>query len=143
MNISIGGERRTLLDFVLFRLRCVYLNVREHDAPVSFVARRRANRSRTKGQPLKHHPPVRAEYAPLRWLDAVPVIPLVLGAVLLGLAPITPEPHLWQKLKLLALGRLTQPIDIFDLFMHGALPVLLVLKLVRQHRLSRRAPRSH
>ena len=102
----------------------------------------RTNPSETKGHPLKHHPPVRAPHAPLRWLDAVPLIPLAVGAVLLGLAPITPEPHLWQKLKLLALGRLSQPVDIFDLFMHGALPVLLVLKLVRQYRLSRHAPRS-
>lgn len=81
--------------------------------------------------------PARSARSPLRWLDALPLIPLAIGAVLLGLAPITPEPHLWQKLKLLAAGRLSQPVDIFDLFMHGALSVVLVLKLVRNYRITR------
>lgn len=72
-----------------------------------------------------------------RWLDAIPLIPLAIGAVLLGLAPVSPEPHLWQKLKLLTAGRLTQPVDIFDLLMHGGLPLLLLLKLIRQQQLRR------
>lgn len=81
---------------------------------------------------MTHNVSPRAARSPLRWLDSVPMIPLVIGAVLLGIAPITPEPHLWQKLKMLAAGRLTQPVDIFDLFMHGALPLVLIVKLVRQ-----------
>jgi len=67
----------------------------------------------------------------MRWLDKIPLGMLVIGAVLLGLAPFAPEPHLWEKLKLLASGTLTRPVDIFDLVMHGSLPLLLVLKLVR------------
>jgi hypothetical protein len=67
----------------------------------------------------------------MRWLDSLPLTWLALGAVLLGLAPFTPEPHLWQKLKMLADGTLTRPIDIFDLVLHGALPLLLMLKLLR------------
>jgi hypothetical protein len=51
--------------------------------------------------------------------------------VFLALAPFAPEPHLWQKLKMLLAGTLTRPIDIFDLFLHGAPLVLLVLKLMR------------
>ena len=90
---------------------------------------------------MKQTIPVRAARSPLRWMDAVPLIPLAVGAVLLGLAPITPEPHLWQKLKMLAAGRLSQPVDIFDLVMHGALPLLLVAKLVRNRLTSRNAPR--
>jgi len=42
-----------------------------------------------------------------------------------------PEPHLWQKLKMLFAGTLTRPVDIFDLFLHGTPLVLLVLKLMR------------
>ena len=65
----------------------------------------------------------------MRLLDRIPTIPLALGALLLGLAPFVPEPHLWQKLKMLAAGELTRAIDIFDLVMHGALPLLLLVKL--------------
>jgi hypothetical protein len=67
----------------------------------------------------------------MNWLDQIPLWALIVGAVLLGLAPFTPEPHLWQKLRMLADGTLSRPIDIFDLVMHAALPVLLVVRLVR------------
>ena len=66
-----------------------------------------------------------------QWLDRIPVLALVVGALLLGLAPFTPEPHLWEKLKMLAHGLLIRPIDIFDLVMHALLPLLLVIKLGR------------
>lgn len=81
---------------------------------------------------MTHNVSPRAARSPLRWLDSIPLIPLLVGAVLLGIAPVTPEPHLWQKLKMLAAGRLTQPLDVFDLFMHGALPLVVILKLTRQ-----------
>ena len=68
----------------------------------------------------------------MRWLDRIPWPVLVLAALLFGLAPFQPEPHLWQKLKMLASGTLVRPIDIFDLVMHGAPIVLLVLKVVRE-----------
>jgi hypothetical protein len=68
----------------------------------------------------------------LGWLDRVPLGLLAIGAVLLGLAPFLPEPHLWEKLKMLAAGTLKRPIDIFDLVMHASLPLLLGLKLLRQ-----------
>ena len=68
----------------------------------------------------------------LNWLDRIPTAPLLIAALLLGLAPFVPEPHLWEKLKMLANGELHRPIDIFDLFMHAAPAVLLVVKLARQ-----------
>ncbi len=67
----------------------------------------------------------------LDWLDRLPLAPLAVAALLLGLAPFVPEPHLWEKLKMLAAGTLSRPIDIFDLLMHGIPVVLLVVKLVR------------
>lgn len=67
----------------------------------------------------------------MNWLDQIPLWALIVGAVLLGLAPFTPEPHLWQKLQMLADGTLSRPIDIFDLAMHASLPVLLAVRLVR------------
>ena len=67
----------------------------------------------------------------MQWLDKLSLPVIALAAVFLALAPFTPEPHLWQKLKMLADGTLSKPIDIFDLFLHGTPLVLLVLKLIR------------
>ena len=64
-------------------------------------------------------------------LDRIPVWILVAVALTLGLAPFVPEPHVWEKLKMLAAGTLSRPIDIFDLLYHGAPWLLLVLKLAR------------
>lgn len=64
----------------------------------------------------------------MKWLDRLPWFPLATAALLLGLAPFVPEPHLWEKLKMLGNGTLERPIDIFDLVMHGTPVVLLALK---------------
>ncbi len=50
---------------------------------------------------------------------------------LLGLAPFVPEPHIWQKLKMLAAGDLTRMIDIGDMLMHGAPWLILIAKLIQ------------
>ena len=70
----------------------------------------------------------------MKWLDNVPLALLLPVAVLLALLPFSPEPHLWEKLKMLAAGTLVRPIDIFDLLMHGAPLVLVALKLVSMAR---------
>ncbi len=70
----------------------------------------------------------------MQWLDKIPLIALVLAAIALGLAPLTPEPHLWQKLRMLANGTLARPIDIFDLAMHASVPLLLAVRLIRMAR---------
>jgi hypothetical protein len=75
----------------------------------------------------------------MAWLDRIPLAILVPLALLLGLAPFVPEPHLWEKLKMLAAGSLVRPIDIFDLAYHAAPVLLLALKLVR---MARRPPPS-
>ncbi|WP_103256204.1 RND transporter [Tabrizicola aquatica] len=64
-------------------------------------------------------------------LDKIPLSILLIAALTLGLAPFVPEPHLWEKLKLLVAGQLVQPVDIFDLLMHGAPWLLLAAKLGR------------
>ena len=68
----------------------------------------------------------------MRWLDRIPWSILLLAAATLGLAPFTPEPHLWEKLKMLGAGELTRGVDWFDLGMHGAPFLLLVLKGFRE-----------
>ncbi len=70
----------------------------------------------------------------LKWLDNIPLGILAVLAVFLGLAPFTPEPHLWQKLNMLFAGQLVKPLDIFDLFLHGSPVVLLVIRLLRMRR---------
>ncbi len=70
----------------------------------------------------------------MAWLDRIPLFLLVPLALVLGLAPFVPEPHLWEKLKMLAAGTLVRPIDIFDLAYHGLPALLLVLKLGRMAR---------
>jgi hypothetical protein len=45
------------------------------------------------------------------------------------LAPLFPEPHVWEKLRMLVQGNLTRAIDWFDLVMHGTPWVLVVLKI--------------
>lgn len=67
----------------------------------------------------------------MKWLDRLPLFPLVIAALMLGLAPFVPEPHLVEKLRMLAAGQLSRPLDIFDLLMHGTPALLLLLKLLR------------
>lgn len=66
----------------------------------------------------------------MKWLDRIPYMFIVPLAVFLALAPFSPEPHLWEKLKMLFAGTLVRPIDIFDLFLHGVPLVILVLKML-------------
>ena len=65
------------------------------------------------------------------WLDRLPLGLLLIIALTLGLAPFVPEPHVWEKLKMLAAGTLVRPIDIFDLLLHGIPWLLLFAKLGR------------
>jgi len=67
----------------------------------------------------------------MKWLDSIPLTALVIAAVILGGAPFVPEPHIIEKLRMLANGTLSRPIDIFDLAYHGLPIILLMLKLVR------------
>ena len=65
-------------------------------------------------------------------IQSLPISVLVILCLTLGLAPFVPEPHIWEKLKMLAAGNLSKPIDIFDLVLHGAPFVLLALRLIAE-----------
>jgi len=71
----------------------------------------------------------------LKILDKIPLSTLLIVGVLLGLAPMQPEPHLVEKLRMLSQGVLSRPIDIFDLVMHGSAPLLLIIKIIRMAQL--------
>tara|TARA_R110000868_G_scaffold136010_1_gene348743 strand:+ start:286 stop:522 length:237 start_codon:yes stop_codon:yes gene_type:complete len=64
-------------------------------------------------------------------IDKIPLPALVVGALFLGGAPFSPEPHLVEKLRMLSEGDLRAPMDWFDLVMHGFLPALLLVRLGR------------
>jgi hypothetical protein len=70
----------------------------------------------------------------MAWLDRFPLGLLIALALWLAVAPIVPEPHLIEKLRWLAEGRLTQPLDIFDLLLHSVPLALLALRLWRRWR---------
>lgn len=76
----------------------------------------------------------------MKWLEKIPLGPLVLAAIFMALAPFRPQPHLWQKLGMLIDGQLTRGIDIFDLLWHSALLVLVILKLVLAKRKTANTP---
>ena len=65
----------------------------------------------------------------VKFFDRIPLALLIVLCLTLGLAPFSPEPHLWEKLKLLLAGDLVEPLDIFDLLLHGAPWLLLSIKL--------------
>ncbi|OOG25961.1 hypothetical protein B1C78_05610 [Thioalkalivibrio denitrificans] len=75
-------------------------------------------------------------------IDTASLTPLIILAVLLGLSPFYPEPHLTEKLRMLFQGTLTRPLDIFDLLMHAAPIVLLALKLWRMRWRQQQTTRS-
>ena len=67
----------------------------------------------------------------MRWLDRIPFYLLIPITVWMAIAPISPEPHLVEKLRLLSQGLLTRPVDIFDLLLHTTPLLLLALKVWR------------
>lgn len=76
----------------------------------------------------------------MNWLDRFPLGLLVAVAVWLGVAPIVPEPHLIEKLRMLSQGTLDKPLDIFDLLLHTVPLVLLGWRLWRDAQRRRRPP---
>ncbi len=65
------------------------------------------------------------------FIDRIPLTFFIAVAASLGMAPFFPEPHVWEKLKMLADGSLTRPVDMFDFLFHGLPWVLMSLKLFR------------
>lgn len=71
-----------------------------------------------------------------KWLDAIPLLVLLVLAVMFALAPMYPEPHLLEKTRMLFTGQLGKPLDIFDLLMHATPMLLLIIRLFRLKRIS-------
>jgi hypothetical protein len=76
----------------------------------------------------------------MTWLDRFPLVWLVVVALWLAVAPVVPEPHLVEKLRMLFQGTLQKPIDIFDLLLHSVPLALLALRLWRDAQRRRQPP---
>ncbi len=63
-----------------------------------------------------------------KWLADIPYTILIIVAVLMALAPFGSTPHLVEKVRMLFGGTLRRPLDWFDLVLHSAPIVLLVMK---------------
>jgi hypothetical protein len=63
----------------------------------------------------------------LEYLQRIPWSVVIILCLTLGLAPFTP-PHIWEKLRMLAQGKLVRPLDWFDLVLHGTPWLLLIVK---------------
>ncbi|WP_230390657.1 hypothetical protein [Reinekea sp. G2M2-21] len=68
----------------------------------------------------------------MMWLDNLDWPMLIIAGLFLAIAPMQPEPHLVEKLRMLSEGTLVKPIDIFDLLMHSAPLLLMAVKAFRQ-----------
>ena len=64
------------------------------------------------------------------FFDRISLLLLIFLCLSLGLAPFSPEPHVLEKLRMLATGELNRLIDIFDLLLHGTPWLLLSIKLI-------------
>lgn len=73
----------------------------------------------------------------MKWLDKIPWLIVLVTVVTMGLAPYTPEPHVWEKLNMLVTGLLVKPVDIGDLVLHITPWFLLILKTLREFTRSR------
>jgi hypothetical protein len=70
----------------------------------------------------------------MKFIDQFP-IPLLVGmAVFMLASPFVPEPHLVEKMRMLADGTLTRPMDIFDVIWHLLPSALLWIRLARRKR---------
>ena len=66
----------------------------------------------------------------MKIIDSIPLLIVIVLCLTLGLAPFSPQPHIWEKLQMLFEGTLVNPVDIFDLLMHSFPFILLGLKLI-------------
>lgn len=64
-------------------------------------------------------------------LEQLPLSYAIIAAATLGLAPFVPEPHIWEKIKMLKAGTLKRPLDWFDLLLHSAPFAVLAAKLLQ------------
>jgi hypothetical protein len=71
----------------------------------------------------------------MHYIDRIPFPLLIVITLFMLGAPFVPEPHLVEKMRMLADGTLTRPLDVFDVFWHLLPASLLAIKLVRRRKI--------
>jgi len=61
----------------------------------------------------------------------------IISSLTLGLAPFTPEPHIWKQFLNLKLGREMLFMDWIDILLHGAPWIFLIVVLISMLRKKR------
>ena len=77
----------------------------------------------------------------LSGIDQIPLGVIIILCITLGLAPFNP-PHVVEKLVMLANGNLVRPVDWFDLVLHGAPWLFLLLKITTVSMKQRNKPET-
>jgi hypothetical protein len=67
----------------------------------------------------------------MQFMSKIPWLVIIVACLTLGLAPFNP-PHIYEKIVMLIRGDLKRFIDWFDLIMHSAPWVLLLMKAVSE-----------
>jgi len=67
----------------------------------------------------------------LKFLDKIPYSLMIIFTIMMLAAPMTPMPHVVEKILMLSNGTLTRPIDIFDLCFHVFPLFILIIKFIR------------
>ncbi len=69
-----------------------------------------------------------------KFLDKIPYTTLIIATVFMLLTPMHPMPHVVEKMIMIKEGSFHKPVDIFDLFFHFSPFILLVMKIIKDHR---------
>jgi len=71
----------------------------------------------------------------MHYIDRIPFPLLIVITLFMLGAPFVPEPHLVEKMRMLADGTLTRPLDVFDVFWHLLPATLLAVKIARRRKI--------
>ncbi len=70
----------------------------------------------------------------MKFLNKLPYSTLILAAIFMLLTPMSPMPHVFEKILMIKEGVFYKPLDIFDLFFHVSPLILLILKFWKDQR---------
>jgi len=70
----------------------------------------------------------------LKFINKLSYSTLILATIFMLLTPITPMPHVVEKILMIKNGTLYKPLDIFDLIFHLSPLILLIIKIIKDNR---------
>jgi hypothetical protein len=70
----------------------------------------------------------------LKFLTKLPYSTLILATIFMLLTPISPMPHVVEKIIMIKNMTFYKPLDLFDLFFHLSPLILLIIKAIKDNR---------